>query len=75
VLCFGSADSKGVTGEFCVSADSKGDSGDEAVPEKSRGEKTFGLKDVTPAVLQKSAEEVDGKGFRRTLFFEECGRV
>jgi hypothetical protein len=38
-------------------------------------EKIFGLKDVTPGVLQKSAEGVDGKGFRQTLFFEECGRV
>ena len=28
VLCFGSADSKGVTGGFFVSADSKGDSGE-----------------------------------------------
>jgi hypothetical protein len=31
--------------------------------------------DATPGVLQKSAEEFDGKGFRQTLFFksaEEC---
>ena len=60
---------------FFVSADSKEDSGDEAVPEKSITEKTFGLKDVTPGVLRKSAEQVDGKGFRQTLFFEECGRA
>jgi hypothetical protein len=59
---------------FFVSADSKEDSGDEAVPEKIT-EKTFDLKDVTPGVLRKSAERVDGKGFRQTLFFEECGRV
>jgi hypothetical protein len=29
----------------------------------------------TPGVLRKSAEQFDGKGFRQTLFFEECGRV
>ncbi len=77
MLCFGSVHCKGVMGAFCVSADSKGDSGDDVVPEKSMTEKTFGLKDVTPTpgVLRKSAEQVDGKGFRQTLFFEECGRV
>ena len=28
-----------------------------------------------PSVLQKSTEVFDGKGFRGTHFFEECGRV
>ncbi len=32
MLCFGSADSKGVTGVFCASADYKGDSREEVDP-------------------------------------------
>ena len=64
MLCFGSVHCKGVEGAFGVSADSKEDSGDEAVPEKRMIEKKFGLKDVPPGVLRKSAEGVDGKGFR-----------
>jgi hypothetical protein len=68
-------DSMGLRGAFFVSADSKEDIGDEAVPEKRMTVKTSSLKDVTPGALQKSAEQFDGKGFRQTLFFEECGRV
>ena len=60
---------------FCVSADSKEDSGDDTVPENTMIEKTFGLKDVTPGLLRKSAEEFEGKGFRQILFFEECASV
>jgi hypothetical protein len=71
VLCFGSADSEGVTGQFFGSADYKG----VRRGRLKEARKDFGAKGYTPSVFQKSAEVIDCRRVGETLFLEECARI